>query len=316
MPLSVTPRIAWCNDPKKRQLAFVMRAIHVRNAVTPGNLVANSIALNVREARHIAITSSVNLHMCMCMHAHTASMHWDTGDERKAENRPPRGCWGRAIFARSCARTRSPISSSSIELLYMKMHDNIPANFGAPARVLYKTQVHKQTLTRKRVRALTRAASGNGDRTWPKHRAPAYASRISLCFALPPTLAPARQKNPELFENSRMVNNGVMACWSGGVMLVVAVMCFTLSLPTGEKMCVCVCVCVCARALARPSSVFRGIEDLLMALNSKCARFMDLSEFLLLAVRARAHTHTHTHISKMSTLVYLLNKATVLKTKL
>jgi len=53
-----------------------------------------------------------------------------------------------------------------------------------------------------------------------------------------------------------------------------------------------------------------------MALNSKCARFMDLSEFLLLAVRARAHTHTHTHISKMSTLVYLLNKATVLKTKL
>ncbi len=60
-----------------------------------------------------------------------------------------------------------------------------------------------------------------------------------------------------------------------------------------------------ARLHARPSSVFCGIEDLPMALNSKCARFMDLSEFLLLAVRteflllavrtlaARAHTHKH-----------------------
>jgi hypothetical protein len=92
----------------------------------------------MREARHIARTSSVNLHMRRCMrvcsyakqreptHVHAsilickaASMHWRTGDERKAENRPPRGSWGRAIFARS---------SGSIELLYMKMHDNIPAN--------------------------------------------------------------------------------------------------------------------------------------------------------------------------------------------
>jgi hypothetical protein len=52
-----------------------------------------------------------------------------TGDERKAEKRPQRGCWGRAIFARSYARKRSPISSSTVELLYMKMHDDIPANW-------------------------------------------------------------------------------------------------------------------------------------------------------------------------------------------
>jgi hypothetical protein len=116
----------------------MMWAIRVRNAATPRNLVASIIALNVREARHIARTSSVNLHMRRCMrvcsyakqreptHVHAsilickaASMHWRTGDERKAENRPPRGSWGRAIFARS---------SGSIELLYMKMHDNIPAN--------------------------------------------------------------------------------------------------------------------------------------------------------------------------------------------
>jgi hypothetical protein len=110
--------------------ACVMRVIHVRNAVTPGNLVANIIPLNVRETRHIAITSSVNLHMCMCMLIYkAASMHWGTGDERRAENRPPRGCWGRAIFARSCTRTRSPISASTIELMYMKMHDDIPANW-------------------------------------------------------------------------------------------------------------------------------------------------------------------------------------------
>jgi hypothetical protein len=69
-----------------------------------------------------------HVHACMFI-CKAASMHWRTGDERKAENRPPRGCWGRAIFARSCARTRSPISSSSIELLYMKMRDNIPANW-------------------------------------------------------------------------------------------------------------------------------------------------------------------------------------------
>ena len=86
MPLSVTPRIAWCNDPKKRQLACVMLAIHVRNAVTPGNLVANIIALNVREARHIAITSSVNLHMCMCMHACSYSEH-ALGHWRRAQGR-------------------------------------------------------------------------------------------------------------------------------------------------------------------------------------------------------------------------------------
>jgi hypothetical protein len=61
---------------------------HVRNAVTPRNLVASIIALNVREARHIATTSSVNLHMrvhaCMII-CKAASMHWRTGDERKAE---------------------------------------------------------------------------------------------------------------------------------------------------------------------------------------------------------------------------------------
>ena len=34
-----------------------------------------------------------------------------------------------AIFARSCARARWPIASSRIELFYMKMHDNTPANW-------------------------------------------------------------------------------------------------------------------------------------------------------------------------------------------
>jgi hypothetical protein len=70
------------------------------------------------------------VHACMLIYK-AVSMDWRTGDERKAENRPPRGCWGRAIFARSCARTCSPISSSSIELLYMNMHDNISANWRA-----------------------------------------------------------------------------------------------------------------------------------------------------------------------------------------
>ena len=168
----------------------------------------------------------------MCDHIQNsehALAHWRRAQGRK---QTPRICWGRAIFARSCARTRSPIQSSSIELSYMKMKDNIPANWrtcmGAlqtrarakkdpqegrkrprdtstvradissetkvrtaqlckPLRLGYiypphilvrvresaiadyapqaclcscfeKTQVHKQALTRKRVRALTQAA--------------------------------------------------------------------------------------------------------------------------------------------------------------
>ena len=55
-----------------------------------------------------------------------ALAHWRRAQGR---NRPPRGSWGRALFARSCARTRSPIASSSTELLYMKMHNNLPANW-------------------------------------------------------------------------------------------------------------------------------------------------------------------------------------------
>ena len=42
-----------------------MWAVHGGNAMTPGKLVASILALKVREARHIARTSSVNLHTCM-----------------------------------------------------------------------------------------------------------------------------------------------------------------------------------------------------------------------------------------------------------
>ena len=72
------------------------------------------------------------VHACMLIYK-AVSMDWRTGDERKAENRPPRGCWGRAIFARSCARTCSPISSSSIEHVYMKMHDTTTSLFHRPS---------------------------------------------------------------------------------------------------------------------------------------------------------------------------------------
>ena len=65
----------------------------------------------------------------MCDHIQNsehALAHWRRAQGRK---QTPRICWGRAIFARSCARTRSPIQSNSIELSYMKMKDNIPANW-------------------------------------------------------------------------------------------------------------------------------------------------------------------------------------------
>ena len=45
----------------------MMWAIHVRMGVTPRNLVASIFALNVREARHIAITSSMIQQVCMCV---------------------------------------------------------------------------------------------------------------------------------------------------------------------------------------------------------------------------------------------------------
>jgi hypothetical protein len=49
----------------------MMWAIHVRMGVTPRNLVASIFALNVREARHIAITSSMIQQVCMCVRMHS-----------------------------------------------------------------------------------------------------------------------------------------------------------------------------------------------------------------------------------------------------
>ena len=60
-------------------------------------------------------------HACACMYDYMQSSEHALVQWRRAQ--------GRAIIARSRARTRSPISSSSIELLYMKMRDNIPANW-------------------------------------------------------------------------------------------------------------------------------------------------------------------------------------------
>ena len=60
-------------------------------------------------------------HACACMYDYMQSSEHAWVQWRRAQ--------GRAIIARSRARTRSPISSSSIELLYMKMRDNIPANW-------------------------------------------------------------------------------------------------------------------------------------------------------------------------------------------
>ena len=67
--------------------------------------------------------------VCACVYAQMQSSEhaWRTGAERNSRKQTPKkGSW--SVFEGSCARTRSPIASSSIELLYMKMHDNIPAN--------------------------------------------------------------------------------------------------------------------------------------------------------------------------------------------
>ena len=68
--------------------------------------------------------------VCACVYAQMQSSEhaWRTGAERNSRKQTPKkGSW--SVFEGSCARTRSPIASSSIELLYMKMHDNIPANW-------------------------------------------------------------------------------------------------------------------------------------------------------------------------------------------
>ena len=49
----------------------MMWAIHVQVGVTPRNLVASIFAVNVREARHIAITSSMIQQVCMCVRMHS-----------------------------------------------------------------------------------------------------------------------------------------------------------------------------------------------------------------------------------------------------
>ena len=76
-------RGSWCTYSR------MMWAIHVRNAVTSRNLVASILALNVREARHFATTSSVILHMLICMRicsyesSQHASTHWRPAQGRK-----------------------------------------------------------------------------------------------------------------------------------------------------------------------------------------------------------------------------------------
>ena len=55
----------------KSARASMMWAIHVRMGVAPRNLVASMFALNVRESRHIAITSSMIQQVCMCVRMHS-----------------------------------------------------------------------------------------------------------------------------------------------------------------------------------------------------------------------------------------------------
>ena len=108
----------------------MMWAIHVRMGVTPRNLVASIFALNAREARHIAITSSMIQQVCMCvrMYSYVKQQTCISAPETRARPKtdPQEVHW--ASTTRRVVRTHaSQISSNIIEVLVISMPDDIYA---------------------------------------------------------------------------------------------------------------------------------------------------------------------------------------------
>jgi len=68
--------------------------------------------------------------------------------------------------------------------MLVRARESAIADYAPPTSIvekIFSKLVHKQARTRKYARAL-RERPGNGDRTWPKQRAPAHAPPRSLCF--------------------------------------------------------------------------------------------------------------------------------------
>ena len=108
----------------------MMWAIHVQMGVTPRNLVASMFALNVRESRHIAITSSMIQQVCMCvrMYSYVKQQTCIGAPETRARPKtdPQEVHW--VEHNSNVVRTHaSQISSNIIEVLVISMPDDIYA---------------------------------------------------------------------------------------------------------------------------------------------------------------------------------------------
>jgi hypothetical protein len=114
-----------------------------------------------------------------------ASIHLDCVCRHEVGNK------SQHAFAQVRALVQTPPSRVYPPPMLVRARESAIADYAPPTSIVEKNfskLVHKQARTRKCAPAL-RERPGNGDRTWPKQRAPAHAPPRSLCFAMLPPCA-------------------------------------------------------------------------------------------------------------------------------